>query len=107
MAQFPAESYETIAKRLGSDVAALQVKIVQFHEARTKNLKRFAVMDAIVRIFNVGFPAKSVHQFTAFSSASGSRIRGAPHPSPRRHRRAVACEPTLTARGFQGLGPEI
>ena len=34
-------------------------------------------------------------------------FRGSPLPSSRRQRRAVACEPTLTARGFQGLDPVI
>src|SRR2546430_17226787 len=49
LAKHPAEPFISVARRLGEDVAAIQLEHMQLDEARQQGQLRFAAMDSLAR----------------------------------------------------------
>jgi hypothetical protein len=56
LARFPGESYLRIAERLGDDIAAIQVEVTQYDEAKSLSRIRDAAKDSLVRDLNFHLP---------------------------------------------------
>jgi hypothetical protein len=56
LSRYPGEPYTTVAKRLGEDVAALQVKWMQNSDAKDNQAIRRLAMDALARELNYKLP---------------------------------------------------
>jgi len=86
-----------------------QLRRIIFMERRIERMQTSLYINVLLKIKKqVGLPNKKwtpVYRKLPLPQAQG--FRGPPLPSSRRQCRAVACEPTLTARGFQGLDPVI
>jgi hypothetical protein len=56
LARFPGESYLKIAERLGNDIAAIQVEVTQYDEAKALSQIRDAAKDSLARDLNSHVP---------------------------------------------------